>query len=461
MEHTSLLIIEDDPIFLNALVWQLTKIGYDRMHIMSVASIAEAAALSSEFTPNVVLLDLNVTDSYGVDTYHSIIKIYSNAAIVILSGMNDENLALDIVKKGAQDYLLKSDVSSKILSKTIEYSKERKKLVGQLQVSELKYRNVFNQSPLPMFIVEGSERKIIQANLAAYHFYGFSEAELLGKNMDRLSSGETLSIQHEEEAFRIACMHQNKKGEKLHVEVLGKKIDGEENNTSICMIIDKTAAWGFEQKNYRIIAAAQEKEKKKIAHELNDGLLQSLELMSIWFNNFDISGNQQNLRSMFEKHLENAIKETKGIAYVLSPPDLEEGFLHALSTLTGRMNRMGKMKLNLEVRKQVAEADFSTIDKFNLYRIVQEFLNNAIKHAGSERLDIVVSKGEDGIHLVADDHGKGFDMSDNTTGLGVKSIQYRIKLGNLHGGLTSKIGEGTKLDVQFGQYNFDIPSTNK
>ena len=450
MQKTSLLIVEDDLIFLNALVWQLTKIGYDRMNIMSVASIAEAAALVSEFTPNVILLDLNVTDSYGIDTYHSIIKIYANAAIVILSGMNDENLALDIVKKGAQDYLLKSDVSSKILSKTIEYSKERKILVGQLQDSESKYRNVFNQSPLPMFIVEGSERKIIHANQAAYDFYGFGETEILGKNMDRFSLEEKLSIKHEEDAFHVACIHQNKKGEKLHVEVLGKKIDGEENQAYICLIIDKTAEWEFEREKYGIIAAAQENEKKKVARELHNGLVESLALLSSLFNNFEISGNQQNLRDIFEKHLQKVIKDTKAVAYSLSPPDLEEGFLHALSTLTERMNRLGKMKVNLEVEKHLSESDFSTIDKFNLFRIVQEYLNNAFKHAGSERLDIVVSKGENGIHLFADDHGKGFDMSEHTIGLGVKSLQYRIKFGNLHGGLTSKIGEGTKLHVQFG-----------
>ena len=450
MQQTSLLIVEDDPIFLNALVWQLTKIGYDRMHIMSVASIAEAKEIATEFVPNVILLDLNVTDSYGVDTYHSIIKIYANAAIVILSGMNDEDLALDIVKKGAQDYLLKSDVSSKMLSKTIEYSKERKKLVGLLQVSELKYRNVFNQSPLPMLIVEGSEKKIIQANQAAFQFYGFSEAEILGKNMEVFSIEKRAPIHSGDGAFHVACVHQNKKGVKLHVEVLGNKIDDEESEEYICLIIDKTAEWEFEQKKYRVIAAAQENEKKKIAMELHDGLVQSLALLSIWFNNFEISGDQHNLRDMFEKHLENAIKETRGIAYILSPPDLEEGFLHALSTLTERMNRVGKMKVHLDVNQQVAEADFSTIDKFNLYRIIQEFLNNSIKHADSERLDIVVSKNENILHVMADDHGKGFDMSDHTTGLGVKSLQHRIKLGNLQGGVTSMIGEGTKLDVQFG-----------
>lgn len=450
MQQTNLLIVEDDAIFLNALVWQLSKIGYDRMNIMSVASIAEAAEIASEFVPNVILLDLNITDSFGVDTYHSIIGIYANSAIVILSGMNDEALALEIVKKGAQDYLLKSDVSSKILSKTIEYSKERKNLMGQLQVSELKYRNVFNQSPLPMLIVGGEEKQIVLANQATFQFYGFTEAEMVGKNMDVFSVEKRVPVNTGEGAFHLSCVHQNKNGKKLHVEVLGKKIDGDDTDEYICLIIDKTAEWDFEQKKYRVISAAQENEKKKIAMELHDGLVQSLALLSIWFNNFDISSDQQNLRDMFEKHLGNAIKETRGIAYILSPPDLEEGFLHALTTLTERMNRVGKMKVHLEVAKDVTEINFKEIDKFNLYRIVQEFLNNSIKHADSTLLDIVILKTESGLQLIADDHGKGFDMAEHTTGLGITSLQHRIKLGNLQGGVSSKVGEGTKLDVQFG-----------
>lgn len=448
MQHTRLLIVEDDSIFLNALVWQLSKMGYDRMNIMSVTSIAEAAEIASEFVPDVILLDLNITDSHGVETYNSIIKLYTNSAVVILSGMNDEDLALDIVKKGAQDYLLKSDVSSKILSKTIEYSKERKNLLGQLQMSELKYRNVFNQSPLPMFIVEQAEQRIIQANQAAILFYGFGEAEILSKSMDSFSVGERVLIKKEEDAFHFSCVHQNKKGNQLHVEVLGKKINDEEGEEYICLIVDKTAEWEFEQKKYKVISAAQENEKKKIAMELHDGLVQSLALLSIWFNNLNISDDQKNLKDMFVKHLDNAIKESRGIAYILSPPDLEEGFLHALSTLTERINRVGNMKVHLDVGADVEESSFAHIDKFNLYRILQEFINNSTKHSGSARLDIQVLQTDKGLLVKADDHGKGFDMADHTNGLGIKSLEHRIKLGSLCGGVSSKVGEGTKLEIQ-------------
>ena len=144
MNNTKLLIVEDDSIFLNALVWQLTQMGYDAINIVSAESLEQSRELKSEFIPEVILLDLNIKDCHGIKTYEEITSLYPDSAIVILSGMNDEAIALDIVKKGAQDYLLKSDVSSKILSKTIEYSKERKNLIHQLKESELKYRNVFN-----------------------------------------------------------------------------------------------------------------------------------------------------------------------------------------------------------------------------------------------------------------------------------------------------------------------------
>lgn len=440
------MIVEDDPIFLNALVWQLTKMDYDRMNIVSGSSIAESREIAVEFSPDVILLDLNITDSNGIDTYHTIISIYPNAAVIILSGMNDEELALRIVKLGAQDYLLKSDVSSKILSKTIEYGKERKNLLAKLQASEFKYRNVFNQSPLPMFIIEGEDNMIVQANQSAETLYEFSEAEIIGKKLDEFMIGDRSLIKSSVNAFHVACVHQTKNGNKLHVEIYGKRLI-DNRHEFICLVIDKSEAWAFEQNKYKLIAAAQENEKRKIAMELHDGLVQSLALLSILFKNIDVSEEQQNMKEMFNTHLENAIKEARGIAYNISPPDLDEGFLHAVGTLSERVNRVGNVKLGLHLDPAVSEEDFAHVDKFNLYRIVQEFLNNSFKHSGSQKIDLRIEKEGSTVRLTADDHGKGFDMSEQTVGLGVKSLLHRIKLGELNGGIKSAPGNGTQLEL--------------
>jgi len=446
MQNTKLLIVEDDPIFLSALVWQLTKMDYDRMNIVSGASIAECREIAVEFSPEVILLDLNITDSHGIDTYHSINSIFQHAAVIILSGMNDEELALQIVKLGAQDYLLKSDVSSKILSKTIEYGKERKNLLAKLQASEFKYRNVFNQSPLPMFIIEGEDNMIIQANQSAENLYQYPEIEIIGKKLDEFAIGEKTWIKNSGSQFHISCVHGTKNGEKLHVEIFGKRLIDHQHEF-ICLVIDKSEEWAFEQNKYKLIAAAQENEKRKIAMELHDGLVQNLALLSILFKNIDVSADQQNMKEMFNAHLENAIKEARGIAYTLSPPDLEEGFLHAINTLAERINRIGKVQMGLTIDQHLKENDFAHIDKFNLYRIVQEFLNNSFKHSASEKLDITIKKTDDKIKLIADDHGKGFDMSEQTVGLGIKSLLHRIKLGDLNGGIKSSPGNGTQLEL--------------
>jgi len=446
MQQTKLLIVEDDSIFLSALVWQLSKMGYDRMNIVSATSLTECQEVATEFEPDAILLDLNITDSQGIDTYHAVISIYPNAAIVILSGMNDEELALSIVKLGAQDYLLKSDVSSKILSKTIEYSKERKNLLAKLRASEFKYRNVFNQSPLPMFIIEGEDKIIIQANQSAENLYLYPEVDMIGKRLDELSIGEKTWIKNAENQFHIACVHQTKTGDSLHVEIFGKRLMDHQHDF-ICLVIDKSEEWAFEQKKYKLVSSAQENEKRKIAMELHDGLVQSLAVLSLWFNNLEISDDQQQLKEMFNKHLDNSIKEARGIAYSLSPPDLEEGFLHALETLTERVNRVGKIKVQLNVDEGLVENDFAQVDKFNLYRIVQEFLNNSFKHSGSDSIDIELKRASSSVNLIADDHGKGFDMNDQTVGLGIKSLLHRIKMGGLKGGINSHPGTGTQLEL--------------
>lgn len=392
---------------------------------------------------------MNIKDCHGIKTYEEITSLYPESAIVILSGMNDEAIALDIVKKGAQDYLLKSDVSSKILSKTIEYSKERKNLIHQLKASELKYRNVFNQSPLPMFIING-ENQIMQTNQAALELYGCDEQQLTSKKLTELSISDRVWLSKSEHAFQVTCMHKGRNDKRIKVEIFGRRLY-EESDDFICLLIDKSAEWEFEQTKYKVISGAQENERKKIAMDLHDGLVQNLAVLSLWFNNLEIPEEQKQIKDQIAKQIENVIREARGIAYTLSPPDLDEGFIHALDILKERINRIGDMKLNLKVEDGVQEFDFGKVDKYNLYRIIQEFLNNSIKHSGSDHSDIHITKEGECIKIHANDYGKGFDIANHSIGLGIKSLEHRIKLGNLKGGVTSAVGSGTQLNIEIEQ----------
>ena len=84
---------------------------------------------------DVVLLDLNLPDSEGFDTFTKLHMKNPEKPVIIMTGMDDKELGLDSVKKGAQDYLVKGRFDSILLMRSIAYSIERQKLLSQLETT--------------------------------------------------------------------------------------------------------------------------------------------------------------------------------------------------------------------------------------------------------------------------------------------------------------------------------------
>ena len=121
MDSTQILVVEDDLTYSELVQIQLSFVGFSPQNIMAVQSINETKEVATGFIPDVILLDLNILDSNGINTYDAVIQIFPNSSVVVLSGMDDQSLALQIVSRGAQDYILKSDVKPQVLEKTIKY----------------------------------------------------------------------------------------------------------------------------------------------------------------------------------------------------------------------------------------------------------------------------------------------------------------------------------------------------
>jgi two-component system NtrC family sensor kinase len=98
--------------------------------------MADAQKHLSVAKPDVILLDLNLPDSMGLDTLQDVLATETNAAIIIMTGTNDEDLAAKALQLGAQDYLIKGQSSNTLISKSIRYALERKQFHGQLQRSQ-------------------------------------------------------------------------------------------------------------------------------------------------------------------------------------------------------------------------------------------------------------------------------------------------------------------------------------
>jgi PAS domain S-box len=264
MEIAQILIVEDDQSFADLLQFQLSTLGFQIGDSLSVQSIEEAKEASEEFTPDLILLDLNILDSHGIETYEAIDKLFSECCVFVLSGMDDQKIAEEVVSKGAQDYLLKSEIRPQILAKTIRYGLLRKSLNQELEHSEKKYRDVFNNSPLPMFKLVGENLNIQMANDACLHLYCMDNESILGKsfydfNVDKEVRFENLN---DFDSYKNEFTQKKDNGDEIIVELSLNKLEQKELSF-IAHVNNKTDEILFEKNKFDIISQAEEGEKKK------------------------------------------------------------------------------------------------------------------------------------------------------------------------------------------------------
>jgi signal transduction histidine kinase len=278
-------------------------------------------------------------------------------------------------------------------------------------------------------------------NTAALQFYGFNAEFLIGKSFGILSKNQAQAIS-ENNSNRVIQVTQNLI-EKT-VDVILNRIH-EKEEVFIALVIDKTEELLFEKNKYQIISQAEEGEKKKIARELHDGLGQQMVLLNLLYQNFTPSDDQRAQYQDLGNLLQSCIREVKEIAYSLLPPELEKGFINAMDRFANRINNIGTVDFKLEIDENITEDLLNAVDKFNLYRLVQEVVNNAIKHSKSKDIIFRMRLIEEYIETHIIDHGVGFDLEKVSQGLGIQNIYHRLKLANLDGEFNAMPGNGTSV----------------
>jgi signal transduction histidine kinase len=87
--------------------------------------------------------------------------------------------------------------------------------------------------------------------------------------------------------------------------------------------------------------------------------------------------------------------------------------------------------------------------KLTIFRIIQEQLNNIVKHSGANKVELIIKPEDNELFITIIDNGRGFDVSAGTGGLGLKNIKSRSNLYNGRINIVSEINVGTKLEVVF------------
>lgn len=202
----------------------------------------------------------------------------------------------------------------------------------------------------------------------------------------------------------------------------------------------------------KAVLIAEENERKRISSELHDGLGQMFSAVKM-----NLSGIAENLNfkdehdeKIFGKTLnliDESCKEVRIIAHQMAPNVLlKAGLTDAIRDFIDKIDAR-KLKINLETfgLNDRLDQNIETV----LYRIIQESVNNVIKHAKANSLDIQLNKDADGIEAMIEDNGKGFDtnLAENFNGLGLKNIISRVAYLKGSVDFSSEPGRGTLVAI--------------
>ncbi|MFG0330337.1 MAG: PAS domain S-box protein [Phycisphaerales bacterium] len=191
---TRILLIEDNPADARLIRAFLDEIATDCAELTHVTSIEDAETIVREHGwPHVILLDLGLPGSRGLETFRQASRLHAQAPIVVLSGLDDEEVALEAVHSGAQDYLVKGRVSAEMVWRTIRYAIERHRSEEDIRAREDQIRQVADALPALVAYLDADER--YQYNNRLYEeWFGRSRESLHGLHVSALLPPEVYAI---------------------------------------------------------------------------------------------------------------------------------------------------------------------------------------------------------------------------------------------------------------------------
>jgi DNA-binding response OmpR family regulator len=127
MKTIRVLLLEDNPGDARLFREFLHEDGLAQAEVDHVGRLKTGLEHLTQEKPDVILLDLGLPDSQGLDTFTQVYAQAPDIPIVVLTGLNDTEQAVEAVKAGAQDYLVKGEVSGGLLVRAIRYAMERKR----------------------------------------------------------------------------------------------------------------------------------------------------------------------------------------------------------------------------------------------------------------------------------------------------------------------------------------------
>ena len=345
-----------------------------------------------------------------------------------------------------------------------------------IKQSEEKYRRIVETANEGIMIADISGT-ITFVNPRMAEMLGYSADEMVGKpGLDFVDPSERPagSVRTEQrkrgtsESYDIKFRHKNGKEVWLHASGTPTKDDKGKHNGNLAMYTDiterKQAEEALVQANDQLkqyghrITQVQEEERKRIAYELHDDTAQYLSLLKLELDSLLHSKKIQDPQVLEKlKHLEKdagrAVDEVRRYSHELRPAILDNLGLHAaLEQIAEDANKVNQIAVEVDVEGE--EPSMPDEVKLGLFRIAQEAINNARKHAKATHATLSLKFLGSKLILTVKDNGIGFDVqeakvrSKNKGSLGLMSMQERARLLDACLKIESEPGKGTTVSAE-------------
>lgn len=411
-------------------------------------------------TFDVILLDLSLPDKQGEDLVTEILKLADNISVIILTDSNNLDFSINSISQGVSDYLLKDELSSIILYKSITYAIERKKHFSQLAESEKKYSDLFQLSPQPMCLYETDNYKIIYVNQAATLHYGYSNEEFLEMTLldlvpetmvpDVLAFVNSQNRQLNQ-TYTGEFKTYKKSGDLIDIQTFSTPLVIGNVKTTLIMVVDITEKNLYDQKITRAIIQAQENERYEIGAELHDNVCQILTASQMSFKMLKkkLSDDDLTWYDQGANYIQYATQEIRNLSHRLAPVFFEDTTLEeAINGLINSIDIEQRYEIELEFDEAFKQFPCRKEFQLTLYRILQEQFRNIVKYAQASTIQVHGYINNETLIMTITDNGVGFDVKKIKSGIRLANIKRRIEIFGGKFTIDASIGNGCTLSVE-------------
>ena len=409
---------------------------------------------------DIILLDLTLPDKSGQSLITETLNLADSRPIIILTGLSDIELSIKFISQGISDYLLKDDLNSHVLYKSITYAIERRKVISELEESKRRYSNLFHLSPQTMWLYNTETYEFLQVNVAAIEHYGYSEDEFLGMTVIDLRLEEDkeelkkflLELKNKKDAInRGKYRHKKKNGELIDVEIYSTPLIIDNRNCRSVVSIDVTDKKLYEQRLIRTIIQTQEDERYELGGELHDNVCQILatSLINLGMLKKSVEPKGQFWFDQCKETINMAVKEIRNLSHRIAPKFFDDTtFENAIIKLFNSFNVEGQYQTKLIFDEKIKSLSLHQDIQLNFYRILQEQLKNIFKYASATAIEVNIILENNNLIMRIKDNGVGFDVEKVQGGIGISNMKRRAELFSGRLVINSKVGAGCEVMIE-------------